>query len=112
MLLSEQQSEVQKLSSVFQSLDNRIVRIASKEDVDVEQEILNWVCHYNYQAQHHRAWKLHCDNTSAWILEHQSPLSAMDGISQPGPLVSRRVWRGKDYPGFLRRRASASVFRD
>jgi hypothetical protein len=55
------------LSSAFQSLD---ARIASKEEVDVEQEILNWICHYNYQAQHHRAWKLNCDNTSAWILEH------------------------------------------
>jgi hypothetical protein len=55
------------LSSAFQSLG---ARIASKEEVDVEQEISSWICHYNYQAQHHRAWKLHCENTSAWILEH------------------------------------------
>jgi hypothetical protein len=55
------------LSSAFQSLSARLV---SKEEVDEEQKILDWVCDYNYQAQHHQACRLHCDNTSSWILEH------------------------------------------
>jgi NACHT domain len=58
---------VQQLSSAFQSLN---AKLANKEEVEEEQEILGWVCDYNYQAQHHRACKLHCDNTSSWILEH------------------------------------------
>ena len=55
------------MSRAFQALD---ARIASKEELAVEQSILDWVCDYNYQAQHHRAYRLHCDNTSSWILEH------------------------------------------
>lgn len=55
------------MSSAFQSLN---YRIAGKEEVELEQKILDWVCDYNYQAQHHRACRLHCDDTSTWILEH------------------------------------------
>lgn len=66
-IVSDQQKEVQDLSRAFQALD---ARIASKEELAVEQSVLDWVCDYNYQAQHHRAYRLHCDNTSSWILDH------------------------------------------
>lgn len=66
-IVADQQKEVQDLSRALQSLD---ARIASKEKTAVEQNILDWLCDYNYQAQHHRAYRLHCDNTSSWILEH------------------------------------------
>jgi hypothetical protein len=58
---------VQKLSGAFQSLN---AKIASKEEEEEDQEILEWVCDHNYLAQHHRACKLHCDNTTSWIVKH------------------------------------------
>jgi hypothetical protein len=51
----------------LQSLD---AKIASKEKVQKEQEVLDRVCYYSHEAQHHWACKLHCDTLSSWILKH------------------------------------------
>ncbi|KAI1610467.1 hypothetical protein EDD36DRAFT_326771 [Exophiala viscosa] len=58
------------LDYVSNTLSDLSLDLKANHATQQRQQILDWLCDYQYEAQYRRGLQLHCSTTCAWLLKH------------------------------------------